>query len=535
MARRRKSNKSGEAFSSPPPTTPTAGSSQQPRDVTPRTPTRNLPLAEFPVEADAEFLNFTPQLPPKLRPAISGYMEAVKQSKRNFSDVSDRSQESICKAKHQKVEGTLSSPSYSRIVMSQWEDRFDAARIAVQSLYDAKVQEFIVLMKAYADGDLDYTKKEFLDARASIEKAIGHLRSSLIALTTSKFEMIGEATDWSQWLQVQEISDFAYIDAIIARYKTPPKATHTLFQKRDPKVQQRFRAAVLKAYGASREGQTPKTWCVISGRWWPDYMVTVKAAHIVAYNVSECTARYLFGTTTKKDGHLLDPSNGLPMMKVYEEMFDDSSIVIVPDPDDNNGFIVRHLDEDLLTAADNDPSGIECEAPLGWALEKKKLKFNTDFRPAKRYLYFSFAINVLRRQRHQVPGWWHDRVKFSGEKVWATPDKKADKNYLRKGLLTKIARCVGQVPADSPELDHLVSDLSIDNTEDMGATGDSGNPASLGKSVESLNLRGGEIDEDVEDMHVEIIAESAHRRGSSWHDEGSDDDEGDDDQGGLAG
>ncbi|KAI0190842.1 hypothetical protein F4808DRAFT_444248 [Astrocystis sublimbata] len=50
--------------------------------------------------------------------------------------------------------------------------------------------------------------------------------------------------------------------------------------------------------------------------------------------------------------------------------------------------------------------------PKGANLHLRKLKFLTDHRPAMRYLYFSFAMNVLRQQRHEVDGWWKDRLTY---------------------------------------------------------------------------------------------------------------------------
>jgi len=43
--------------------------------------------------------------------------------------------------------------------------------------------------------------------------------------------------------------------------------------------------------------------------------------------------------------------------------------------------------------------------PFGSSLHHQRLTFRSDFRPAKRYLYFAFAMNILRRQRQDVPGW----------------------------------------------------------------------------------------------------------------------------------
>lgn len=67
--------------------------------------------------------------------------------------------------------------------------------------------------------------------------------------------MIGEAADYTQWLQTKEVEGFALIGSLVARYKPPPRAQHSsrLSKKRDPKARDRFRAAVLKAYGGTHK------------------------------------------------------------------------------------------------------------------------------------------------------------------------------------------------------------------------------------------------------------------------------------------
>lgn len=216
---------------------------------------------------------------------------------------------------------------------------------------------------------------------------------------------------------------------LISRYKTPEGARLSLFAPRDNDAQSRFRKNVIKAYGAD-DGDGGR-WCVISGQW--RETIYVNAAHIVRYNVGEPSARHLFGPPDDKDGHLMAAKNGIPMHEVYEKALDDARLVIIPDGDPEKGrWKTYYLHE-------ADASKKSRALLIGRELHGRSLQFQTEFRPAARYLYFAFCMNILRRQRHDVPGWWKDYL-IGKEKVWATPG-----SYLRTSTLRRIARQIGHM------------------------------------------------------------------------------------------
>ncbi len=50
-------------------------------------------------------------------------------------------------------------------------------------------------------------------------------------------------------------------------------------------------------------------------------------------------------------------------------------------------------------------------------IDGKVLILRNGFRPAKRYLYFAFASTLLRRQRHNVEGWWHEFADYATKEI----------------------------------------------------------------------------------------------------------------------
>ena len=119
----------------------------------------------------------------------------------------------------------------------------------------------------------------------------------------------------------------------------------------------------------------------------------------------------MFGEVKAASGHIWSTANGMPLAMVYKKMLDNAKIAIVPAEQDGELQVIV-LDKDEAQKEYRNQS------PQGKALHGRKLTFRNDHRPALRYLYFAFAINILRRQRHEVPGWWRDRTAFGvGRKI----------------------------------------------------------------------------------------------------------------------
>lgn len=133
-------------------------------------------------------------------------------------------------------------------------------------------------------------------------------------------------------------------------------------------------------------------------------------------------------------------------MMIYfkiEKVFDTGAIVIVPDLPERP--LLSALQQWMQTEVRDykvriiDPAGIRMDkfimtiGGLRWRdLDGRKLKFKGDFRPAARYLYFHYCLQILRRAWRAGPG---QHAAFTlqeelGKPVWATPGRYIPKNML---------------------------------------------------------------------------------------------------------
>lgn len=304
-------------------------------------------------------------------------------------------------------------------------------RLQSKKTYLAQAEKLVTnLNSAWHAGSLDLGEDQFHSKIEQLERLITELRGDVVVIQTSRHELGGRLMDTMIWEPDCQNTDGAYLDLLISRYKTPEGARLSLFASRDTDSQDRFRKKVLKAYDAVDEDTA---WCVISGKYLP--ASTVRATHIVPYKVGESSARHLFGLPSDEDGHLMADKNGIPMYYKYEAAFDDARLVIVPDGDPRKGCWKVHCLDDLDT---HQPSKL---VPFGRELHGRSLQFRNDFRPAARYLYFAFCLNILRRQRHEVPGWWRDYlVDGTRKEIWARPG-----TYLRTSTLRKLAQITGHL------------------------------------------------------------------------------------------
>lgn len=70
----------------------------------------------------------------------------------------------------------------------------------------------------------------------------------------------------------------------------------------------------------------------------------------------------------------------------------------------------------------------------------KRLDFKTIIRPARRHLYLTTVLTLIRRKRYSVPGWQHDEalLRAARPKNWVTPGP-----WLRNSRLLALAAEVG--------------------------------------------------------------------------------------------
>ncbi|KAI1821169.1 hypothetical protein F4861DRAFT_483349 [Xylaria intraflava] len=262
-------------------------------------------------------------------------------------------------------------------------------------------------------------------------------------MRSSKYELAGRELDTEMWNKSSHTNDWAYLDLLLSRMAEPSAATITMKTKRDMDRQARWCQSVFEAYGA--QNKKGNYWCPIRQHWLMRDEITV--AHIVRCNITELAATHLFGQPEDSNGHIWSIQNGLPMSSGYDKMLDDAAIAIVP-TQDRSEFMVTVLDQRLLQNENGDTGEDEDEdedkdinPPTGRRLDGRILKFRTAHRPSMRYLYFTFAANVLRRQRYEAEGWWRDRIRYAGMPFFATPGK-----WVNETALRRLANRVGHLP-----------------------------------------------------------------------------------------
>ncbi|KAI1828420.1 hypothetical protein F4861DRAFT_535378 [Xylaria intraflava] len=267
---------------------------------------------------------------------------------------------------------------------------------------------------------------EYEEETKRLETEIGDLLVSKATLRMSLHELAGRQLDAELWHTRPHTQDWAYIDLLVSRLKGPANSTVTMKMPRNSDAQSRWQKSIMAAYGSGLDDKNPHYgWCPITGGW--VHPISLTAAHIVRHNVTDLAATHLFGPSEDREGHIWSMRNGISLFQPYERMLDEAMIAIVP-ANEGKDLMVTVLDSSLLKQIKDGNTPI----PIGSDLDGRILKFRTDHRPEKRYLYFSFVVNILRRQRFAVDGWWQDRLKNLDVPFFATPGKRVSESTLRK-------------------------------------------------------------------------------------------------------
>ncbi|KAE8164545.1 hypothetical protein BDV40DRAFT_298344 [Aspergillus tamarii] len=233
--------------------------------------------------------------------------------------------------------------------------------------------------------------------------------------------------------------------------------------KRDRSAQSKFRADMIERYGAQHPEES-FIWCPIFGQWLSAEGVT--AAHLFAWMHGQDTMDAIFGKTSEPE--LFSARNGLLISYVIEKYFDDGKLVIVPDLPERpqvaellawlkgeaREYKIRIID---MTWDKLDRRPLP-ESPLRYRdLDGRKLQFRTSFRPAARYLYFHYCLQVLRRawrfnQDKTADVYLRDEM---GKPFWGTPGR-----YLPKNMLLALVDELGH------DYKHLLKGASCSNGEE---------------------------------------------------------------------
>ncbi|PKY03798.1 hypothetical protein P168DRAFT_311344 [Aspergillus campestris IBT 28561] len=363
--------------------------------------------------------------------------------------------------------------------------------------------------KLKAHGSFD---AEFWSAAVNVESAC--LTKSRIASDISLSEFEGRQADWEKTeearrlfaqirAQMHRVASFSHqrdslslckskgglITSFMKLFTSSPLGLNirTGAGPRDSKTQSSFRAQLLKDYDSLDE--QGNAWCPILGCYLdPD---NVTASHLFAYKHGQASMDAIFGKICPPE--LFSSRNGLIMSAAVEKVFDIGVLVIVPDIPDRPtkqvlcGWVNDEVREFKIRIIDTTWSKLDhfVVGTTRWRdMDGKKLEFRGNYRPAARYLYFHYCVQILRRAWRAGPG---QQAVFSlqdelGKLFWGTPGKYVARNMLKAFI---------------QELGHEADDLLI------GARGSGGDDKVL------LNIAATQIaeqsveEEDGEDEHDE--------------------------------
>ncbi|KAJ5807395.1 hypothetical protein N7447_010851 [Penicillium robsamsonii] len=220
---------------------------------------------------------------------------------------------------------------------------------------------------------------------------------------------------------------------------------------RDTRQQANFRSTMIEVYGAKHPTK-PWLWDPIIG----DYLEkeVIQASHLFPDMNGQDTMDAIFGK--KRPAELFSPRNGLLLHRRLESYFDAGKFVIVPDiPNYDNAMVSavkywlegepREYRVRLI-----DPDWEKLDEPVSRfsdltfrQLDGRLLKFRSGFRPAARYLYFHYCVQILRMC------WQHSsRSKSSqatailqaekGKPFWGTAGR-----YLPRNMLLALVEEMG--------------------------------------------------------------------------------------------
>lgn len=222
--------------------------------------------------------------------------------------------------------------------------------------------------------------------------------------------------------------------------------------QRDTNQQSSFRADMIQAYEAKHPTKE-WVWCPILGDYTDDD--DIQASHLFPYMNGQDTMDAIFGKT--RPGELFSPRNGLLMCRKLERYFDAGKFVIVPDvPNVQENVLVSTVKSWLSREPREyrvriiDPDWEMNEQQISrWGeltygqLEGRKLRFRSSFRPAARYLYFHYCVQMLRMcWQHSSQGKSSQAAAIlraeKGRPFWGTAGR-----YLPRNMLLALVEEMG--------------------------------------------------------------------------------------------
>ncbi len=297
--------------------------------------------------------------------------------------------------------------------------------------------------------ELDRENCQLLAQLLATEKSQEDLSHKKVRAVSKRYRSLG----WEIWILRRQIrtnnerlgripwltadSELPFNATLLRLYKDP-----VTIKKRPSRVQSKMmRNEAIEAYHTAppsgivtKDRSRQMLRCLITGTYFmPESIVN---ARIVPMMLDVEVVEYLFGAGIGARLHSID--NSLPMLDDFELAMIRGDLVFVPIGSQRP---VRRWKVAITNDAAREQKLLLVAGykTLG-DLDGVELKFESEHRPAARFLFFHFVTTLFRCRAYQRPGWEQVWRKLGTEEPWATPGP-----YLRKSMLLVLAQATGVV------------------------------------------------------------------------------------------
>ncbi|OJJ50661.1 hypothetical protein ASPZODRAFT_162606 [Penicilliopsis zonata CBS 506.65] len=326
-----------------------------------------------------------------------------------------------------------------------WESEVDYIRCIRDGLDEAKTAKLL------SDSEFQKELEPFLEPFRTASSNLKVLKRQRQLLLEDLEEQV-EVKKHRSHEPGQDFFERAYAETIVPRVMAARAK-----QKHQPFDQSAFKKSVYSYYGIE-ELEDHSAWCHVLGGWYP--CRSVKAAHLVPKSLTKEEVSHLFGAG---EVVLSDPRNGITLLHTIEDALDSGAIVIMPIP----GETTVPTRWKCILIDETRKKNIVWRRPDGTVIkfadiDNTELKFLTDNRPRRRYLYFRFVVSYLNAKRNN---YWGFTSKVETGRFWPTLGP-----YLRRSTLVALGRCISgtELPQSLIEGNTFESEYDAAQDKDSG-------------------------------------------------------------------
>ena len=210
---------------------------------------------------------------------------------------------------------------------------------------------------------------------------------------------------------------------------------------RDTSAQSNFREKLENACKSKHPDDRHDNlhWCPITSSWVD--AGSIRAAHIFPYGAGQTAMDQLFGRDDNDREELFEPENGLMMSMGAEKRIENGWMVLVPDmPADattaqldtwSKAKVKEYKLRVLCPENANMKKYLDITEARVWNdLDGQRVQFRSDHRPRARYLYWQFAIALLRKALQSDHKKNNPVAAELGKRYWGTGGPWIRRKYL---------------------------------------------------------------------------------------------------------